>query len=409
MNRHRIVAAPVVTMDPERPAASALATDGATITAVGDLTEVRAAVPRGTPVEHLDAVVVPGLIDAHLHLQRAGLKAVTVPPPAGEWDVDTYLSEMDRTATEDEWPAGSAPSMDDRLEGLRRVQPLLHAMGITAVIDPAVTDDEMRAYQQARARGLLSVRVVAMPNPEVEFDDVSSAIDRLRGIGVSTGFGDDLLRIGGVKVYFDGEGMKAQALLDEPWRAGTDDVGLQRISDDAFRTLARFCASHGWSLGVHAVGGGAVSRVLATMSELDRVQTLRCQLIHAYLEPSAQSIATAARLGVVASLQPSIHWTNARGLIERLGARAVPANPIRSWLDAGVTVALGSDGPYFPFDPRHLMWQTRTRRARDMPEPLAPAQAVSGIEALAGYTTGAAYASFADDRRGMLRPGYLAD
>ena len=410
-NDRRIVVAPVVTMDPLRPAADALATHGELITAVGTLAEVRAACPAQTPVEHLDgSVIVPGLIDAHLHLQRAGLKAVSVPPPAAAgWDAASYLAAMDRTAAQDEWPPGEPPSMADRLEGLLRVQPLLHALGLTAVIDPAVTADEMRAYQRARALGLLSLRVVAMPHPAVGFDDPADAVNRLAGIGVSTGFGDDLLRVGGIKVYFDGEGMRAQALLDRPWTPGTGDHGVQRISDDAFRRLAVFCAAHDWSIGVHAVGGAAVSRVLAILAGIPGIDRLRCQLIHAYLEPSARSIAEAARLGVIASLQPSIHWANAAGLIDRLGGRAVPANPVRSWLDAGATVALGSDGPYFPFDPRHLIWQARTRMVRGRPAPVAPEQAVTGAEALAGYTTGAAYASFAETRRGMLRPGLLAD
>ncbi|WP_306215780.1 amidohydrolase [Actinoplanes sp. RD1] len=406
---HRIVVAPVVTMDPALPRASALAWAGDRLVAVGEVDAVRAACPPDTPIEELDAVVVPGLIDAHLHMQRAGLKALSVPAPGGTWDAASYVAEMDRTADLDEWPPGSEPSLADRLEGLRQVQPLLHALGITSVVDPAVTVDEMRGYQAARAAGLLSMRVVAMPYLDPALPEI---LTRLDGIGASTGFGDDFLRLGGIKVYFDGEGMKRQALLASPWTPGTTDYGVQRIPSGDFASIARFCASHGWSLGVHAVGGGAVAEILRIFADIDAsfpLRDLRWQLIHAYLEPSPSSLAEAARLGVVASLQPSIHWHNAAGLIEHLGERAVPANPVRSWLDAGATVALGSDGPFFPFDPRHLMWQTRTRMVRGLGDPVAPSLAVTGAEALAGYTTGAAYAAFAEATRGMLRPGMLAD
>lgn len=409
----RIVIAPVVTMDPDRPRAEAIAITGDRLAAVGTLDEVRAAAP-GAPEQPLDGVVVPGLIDAHLHMQRAGLKALSTPAPGGAWDAASYLAEMDRTAHLDEWPADAAPpTPGQRVEALRVVQPLLHALGITTIVDPAVTIEELTAYRRAHGAGLLSMRVVAMPHPDLGPDVVTrvgDAITRLDGIGVATGFGDDFLRLGGVKVYFDGEGLKRQALLEHEWTPGSGDHGLQRITDDAFRELAAFCAAHGWSMGVHAVGGGAVARILRTFAELgDPVRALRYQLIHAYLEPSPASIALAARLGVVASLQPSIHWHNAAGLIDKLGQRAVAANPVRDWLDAGVTVALGSDGPFFPFDPRHLMWQLRTRMVRGLDEPVAPAQAISGHEALAGYTTGAAHAAFAADNRGSLRAGGYAD
>jgi predicted amidohydrolase YtcJ len=412
----RVVIAPVVTMDPSCPRAEALASRDGRIVAVGTVDEVLAAVPVEAEVERLQgSVIVPGLIDAHLHLLRGGLKTLALfPETAAGTDVETFLAEMQRTALDDVWPEGE-PTIEDRIKGLRRVQPLIHALGLTAVIDPAVTDDEMRAYQEAHRRGLLTVRVVAMPYPNVGDDttaDVEGAIERLRGIGVCTGFGDEMLRLGGIKVYFDGEGMKGQALLERPWVEGTDDLGLQRIPDHEFRRLVEFCAANSWSVGVHAVGGGAISRVLEIFADVHTrtpIRDLRFQLIHAYLEPSARSFREAERLGVVAALQPSIHWNNAAGLVSKLGERAVAANPIRSWLDAGVRVALGSDGPFFPFDPRHLMWQARTRTVRDRDQPLAPEQAISGGEALAGYTSEAAFASFAEHQRGALRPGFLAD
>jgi predicted amidohydrolase YtcJ len=410
---YRIIVAPIVTMDPERPRAEALAVHNDLIVGVGSLAEVQACVPSDAEIERLEGqFVVPGLIDAHLHMQRGGLKALALLPP--DADAGTFLTEMARTAADDEiWPG--EPTIADRVEALRRVQPLIHALGITGIIDPAVTDDEMRGYQEAHRQGLLTVRVVAMPYPNVGdqlMSDIDGAIERLSGVGLSTGFGDEMLSLGGIKVYFDGEGMKGQALLERPWVDGSSDYGLQRISDSDFARLTEFCAANGWSMGVHAVGGGAVARVLEIFADVDArtpIGALRFQLIHAYLEPSPESIALAARLGVVAALQPSIHWNNADGLITKLGERAVPANPIRSWLDAGARVALGSDGPFFPFDPRHLIWQARTRMVQGRDAPMAPAQAITGFEALAGYTTDAAFASFAEARRGSITVGRLAD
>lgn len=82
---------------------------------------------------------------------------------------------------------------------------------------------------------------------------------------------------------------------------------------------------------------------------------------------------------------------------------------MRTWLDAGAVLALGSDGPFFSFDPRHLMWQTITRRVAGEDEPLSLDEAITIDEALAGYTTGAAYASLAEHDRGAIRVGMYAD
>ncbi len=400
----------VVTMDPERPEAEAFAVDRGRIVAVGAADDVARAVP-GARVEELDGVVLPGLIDAHLHMERGGLKALTfLAPGAG---VDEFIQTMhDTFAEEDDWPAGTTPTLADRVRGLGVVQPLLHALGITGIVDPAVTIDEMRGYQEAHRLGALTMRTVAMPYLEfgsVATPDLAAVLAHLDGTGVSTGFGDDILRLGPIKVYADGEALKGQALLDTPWD-GTGYTGLQRISEDDFGTLVRFCAERGWGIGTHAVGAGAIAFVTRAYAAAgEAVRDRRFQLIHAYLEPSSATIRAAAELGVIASLQPSIIWHNGVGLRNKIGVRAETANPVRSWLDAGATVAFGSDGPYFAFDPRHLMWQAITRRVAGSDVPLAASEAITIDEALGAYTTGAAYASLAENDRGMLRAGMYAD
>ena len=409
-----IYRAQIVTMDPLRPTAEAFAVGNGRIVSVGSLDDVRAAAP-GAPEEQLDGVILPGLIDAHLHMQRGGLRALTYLPgeAVATVDVDAYIQTMhDTFDDEDDWPAGTEPTLADRVRALTAVQPLMHALGITGVVDPAVTIDEMRGYQEAHRLGALTMRTVAMPYLEfgsAATPDLAAVLAHLDGTGVSTGFGDDILRVGPIKVYADGEALKGQALLEEPWNdAGYR--GLQRISEDDFATLVRFCAERGWGVGTHAVGAGAIAFVTRAYAAAGQaVHDRRFQLIHAYLEPSAETMRAAAELGVIASLQPSIIWHNGAGLRAKLGDRAETANPVRSWLDAGATVAFGSDGPYFAFDPRHLMWQAITRRVAGSDVPLAASEAITIDEALGAYTAGAAYASLAECDRGMIRAGMYAD
>ncbi|WP_084502683.1 amidohydrolase [Microbacterium indicum] len=397
----------VVTMDPGRPHAEAFAVCGDRLTAVGTFEEVREVAGLEAEVVELDGVVLPGLIDAHMHMQRAGLKALDYVDEGD--DVERYIDAM-RDSFDDDGP--EHPPFEDRIRALVRVQPLLHSLGFTSIVDPAVSPDEFRGYQESRRRGLLTMRTVMMPWHDLgspEIPDVDAVIARLDGIGLSTGFGDDLLRVGPIKVYADGEALKGQALLEEPW----DDSGyrgVQRISDEDFARLVRWCAEHGWGVGAHAVGGAAVSLVARTYAAeaAGAIRDRRHQLIHAYLEPSAETMALAAREGIIASLQPGIAIWNAPGLREKLGARAERIDPVRSWIDSGAPVAFGSDGPFFAFDPRHLIWHVVTRQIDGHP-PLDSAEAITVSQALAAYTTGAAYAAMGEESQGMLRAGRLAD
>ncbi|KJC63087.1 amidohydrolase [Agreia bicolorata] len=411
----RLIIGAIRTMDDERPEAEAMLIVGERIVSIGALDEARAAAPAGTVEERFDGVIVPGFIDAHSHMQRAGLKALQLLDDGA--DAATFsavmLADGDADPDAPDWLGDTPPLLEDRLAALRRVQPLLHAMGFTGVIDPAVTLDELDGYREAHRRSLLTMRVVAMPWPQLgsaEVPDVDAALRVLDGIDGATGDGDDQLRLGPIKVYYDGEGMKGQALLERPWVG--DDYGVQRLSADEFARLASSCVERGWGLGVHAVGSRAVAQVLDGLEAAAPptvLGPLRCQLIHAYLEPSVESMRRAAELGVIASLQPSIAWNNASGLMRRLGDRALPVNPMRAWLDAGATLAMGSDAPYFPFDPRRLVEVSAERRMRGMAEPIGSEQAITVLEAVRAYTRGAARAAFAEDRCGMLREGFLAD
>jgi predicted amidohydrolase YtcJ len=417
-----VVAGDVITMDPRRPRAEAFAVRGDTVLAVGALDEVRGACRPGVPVDRpAGAAIVPGLIDAHHHLGWTGLKLVRLVPDRAT-PVDEQLRILGEDAFSEPWPDGT-PTLEQRLEGLVRAQALMHALGVCGVIDPAVTPVELAAYGEARRRDLLTMRVVPMPHPDLSAG-VDDAITGLRGLGLGTGFGDELLRLGGVKVYFDGVGMAGTALRRQPWPTAPGVApephpdagprGWQRLPTEDFARLSRACAEGGWSMGVHVVGGGGIGAVLETWAAIDREIPLRDRrftLIHAYLEPSAEDLALAARLGVVVAAQPSIQWVNGAGLVDRLGPAAAGSNPLRDWLDAGVVVAGGSDGPDFPSDPRLGLWQATTREVRGRGGPLGPEQAVTPAEALAMYTTGASHASGAVSARyrGVLAPGRAAD
>ncbi|HEY0278888.1 MAG TPA: amidohydrolase [Solirubrobacterales bacterium] len=349
-------------------------------------------------------------------LRLAEIDAGTPDPVGGEIERDADGAPtgvlIERPAAELVWSQVPAVSEADRRRALREIQPAFHALGITGAAEPGLTPAEMGTYQAAHADGELSLRTWAMPLADTDLP-ACELLAGFRGTGVRTGFGDEWLRVGGVKVYLDGTGSFGSALLREPW-PGTDGYfGNQTAPTETFRAVARFCARERWSLAVHTVGGAAIDLALDAFAEANDeapIAPLRFSVMHAYLWPSPDNFRRAKELGVIASIQPGMQWRVAGALASRFGEEgAAKASPLRSWLDAGVEVAGGSDGPDFPQAPLFGMYQARSRAAQGFEGALGPDEAIDGERALRMWTTSAARYVFAEHERGALRPGYLAD
>ncbi|MFO1327777.1 MAG: amidohydrolase [Rubrivivax sp.] len=303
-------------------------------------------------------------------------------------------------------------SLDEQAEALRDIQRVYHAAGLTGVMDPGVTPEMMRAYQALWRRGQLSLRSVLMPLADSS-RPLQDNLDLLDHIGFATGFGDARLKLGGVKLFLDGGASLGTALMREPYPDERCNCGIQVTPTERFRHIAWHCARHGWSLGVHVVGGQAIDIALEVFAEIDReiaLRPLRFTLIHAYLWPDERNVREAARMGIGVATQCSMQYTFGPLLVQRFGsAMMAVATPVRSWLDAGVVVGGGSDSPVTPHPPLLGLWQARTRHVAGTDEPVGRLQAVTGEEALALYTRNAAWLSFSEHERGLLQPGLLAD
>jgi predicted amidohydrolase YtcJ len=244
-------------------------------------------------------------------------------------------------------------------------------------------------------------------------DDPDRVIAALRAWGVRTGFGNERLKLGGVKVYLDGGASLGTALMREPWPDEKCQCGIQVTHTDLFHRLVETCASSGWSLGVHTVGGKAIDIALSVFEEVDRrypIRDLRFSLIHAYLWPTEANIAAARRLNVCVATQASMQYQFAPLLVRRFGRDlGGKATPVKTWIDGGIVVGGGSDSPVTPYPPLLGMWHAVTRHVDALGGPLGADEAVSAEQALAMYTRGSAWLSFSEHERGMIRPGLLAD
>lgn len=275
----------------------------------------------------------------------------------------------------------------------------LLAAGITCVHDPAVAPAAEAMYGRLRSRGELPLSVLAMPHPGAFLTHELG--DRLDG--PCTGEGDEMLRVGAVKLFADGGVAPAVDvhLAGERLAFGTLHGDMAPALVEAVR--------RGFRVGVHAMGNAGVRAALEAFRDAARARPdddHRFRIEHAGMASRAQ-VAAMAALGVVAVVQP--------GFVDHVGETAAGFEPDdATWLPfadlatGGVTLAGSSDEPCAPWDPLGNAARGVTRRTRTG-RTFGPDQGLPYEAWLSAYTAGAAYAGGQEDERGSLTPAKRAD
>ena len=291
---------------------------------------------------------------------------------------------------------------------MEAAQPLLWKLGLTGLHDFDGRASFM-ALQSLDLRGRLKLRVLkSIPLP---------LLPEARALGLRSGFGSERLRIGSVKVFMDGTlGQRTAAML-QPYLNEPANRGMLNVDGETLAEHGRTAADVGLSVAVHAIGDRAVHEALNGFEQVrayerqKRLPTLRHRIEHVQLVHADDAIRL-AQLGVIASMQP-IHAISDIEMADHYwGERANLAYGWRTQANHGATLAFGSDAPVESPNPFWGIHAAVTRRRFDGtpgPDVWYPTQRLSLLEALQGYTTGAAYAAGLEDRLGRLAPGYHAD
>ena len=298
------------------------------------------------------------------------------------------------------------PLAKERDLALAKAQEALLSLGITAIADMGSTFEDWQSFRRAGDAGWLNLRIFSY----------SAGLDPMLAItaGEPTPWlYGDRLRMAGVKLYADGALGSRGAWLKQPYADKPAERGLQFLDDTKLRNLMSRAAMDGFQLAVHAIGDAANAQLLDAIEDVSASYSgdRRWRIEHAQiLDP--KDISRFARLGVIASMQP-VHQTSDRTMAEaRLdSARLQGAYAWRSLQIAGVRLAFGSDTPVESPDPFAGLAAASTRQDAQG-EPAGgwrPEERLSREDALASFTKGAAYASFAETRLGQLTPGYWAD
>jgi len=222
------------------------------------------------------------------------------------------------------------------------------------------------------------------------------------------------IRFGYLKGFIDGTLGSGTALMFEPFADNPDTSGLPQMPYDELERRVIAADRMGFQIGVHAIGSKGNHWVLNAYKKARQVngqRDSRHRIEHAQILADAD-IPRFGQLGVIASMQPTHCITDKRFGEKRIGHdRCRGAYAWRRLLDAGARIAFGTDWPVEPVDPLEGLYAAVTRkdRAGEPGEGWFPDQRLTMEEAIRLYTLGAACAEFTEDRKGMIRAGYLAD
>ncbi len=299
-----------------------------------------------------------------------------------------------------------APRPEDRDLAFARAQEVLLAKGVTAVADMGTDMADWGTYRRAGDSGRLRIRIMA-------YADSFETLELVAGPAPTGWLYDDRLRMGGIKIYLDGALGSRGASLKAPYADEPGTRGLAFLTPAQLRNLMSRAAMDNFQTAVHAIGDAANEEVLAAVEELSESYTgdRRWRIEHAQIIDPAD-IPRLGQHGVIASVQP-LHQTSDRTMAEaRLGPdRLDGAYPWRSVTNAGGRLAFGSDAPVEPADPFAGMAAAISRTDANG-QPFGgwfPQETVGREAALAGFTSDAAFAGFAEGRFGRLIPGERAD
>jgi predicted amidohydrolase YtcJ len=300
----------------------------------------------------------------------------------------------------------TALALDDMVAMLDEGSSRYLAAGLTTICDPQVTSRELTAYRAALARGALRVRTACLP--------LSSQLDDYEAIGLAGPFGDDFLRISGMKFYTDGAITGGTAVFSQPIGARGQHAGTLYHEPDELRELLVRAARAGWQLAIHTMGDRAMGIMLASVESArgaapgSRPDGDHRDRIEHCTFPTPEQIGRIARLGMIPVTQPGSIRELGDIWREQLGDRIERANPLREELEAGIPVVISSDAFVQSYRPLDTI-SAAMRRITPSGVRVGADQELTLDEALAAHTINAARALRMEDRIGSIEPGKLAD
>ena len=349
-------------------------------------------------------------------LQLASITVASRDPEGGKIDRDdsgTPTGILREKAQEAVQAVIPKPTHEKRRQAIELALADLASHGITSAQDYSQWDD-FQIYEELEHDGKLTARI----SEWLPFDDSLETLNKKRDSHPAS---DNMLHTGMLKGFMDGSlGSKTAALL-EPYSDDPKNSGLPQYEVAKLNAMTKERVLAGYQIGFHAIGDKGVQMALDAFAEAEKAAKdgkvkaadggtdYRLRIEHAQVT-TPQQILRFKELKVIASMQPSHLLTDMNWAESRLGPkRAEHSYAWAEFLRRGVVLAFGTDYPVEPVTPFRGLYSALTRMSEDGKKSYYPAQKLNIEQAITAYTTGAAFAEFAEKQKGKLEPGMLAD
>jgi predicted amidohydrolase YtcJ len=340
-------------------------------------------------------------------LKTAGITASSPDPHGGKIDKDEkgeptgILRETAMSAVNDKIPA---PTMLLRRKAAELALQDAAQHGITSAQDNSDWEDFL-TYEQMEVEGKLTLRIA-------EWLPFDAPVARLIAAREHRPAGDSMLHTTMLKGFMDGSlGSRTAAML-APFDDDPKNAGIPRYEQDKLNQMAVERAKAGFQIGLHAIGDRGARMALDAFAQAEQQtgkKDFRFRIEHAQVV-APEDYKRFKDLGVIASMQPNHLLTDMNWAVSHIGKdRALHSYAWKEFLDNGVVLAFGTDYPVEPITPFRGVYCAVTRKNEAGTKEYFPEQKLNIHQAIAAYTTGAAYAEFAEKTKGQLAPGMLAD
>ena len=314
----------------------------------------------------------------------------------------------------DEFGAGAGePSVELTQRSILRAMEEYQKYGITSVTEPGCSATVCRAYHDLLATGRMGYRVSLMPNWHgFTLKQNEQELDRLlETYNFSSGYGNDWVRYGGLKMAIDGGLTSGTALKSWPY-LGEDAPRQVQLRLDLAKLdgYIKNAHDHGWDIGIHVMGDIAIQRAVDAIYRAVKANPRphRHHIIHAYY-PTEEVLNKMAEVGILAACQASFIYGECDGYDKLLPREQQEEfTPLRSYTDHGVTVALSTDMPCAHVNPFWNLYSAVTRKGV-RGHCLGTKECISVLEGIKMLTYNGACIDQGEAVKGSLEPGKLAD
>lgn len=281
-------------------------------------------------------------------------------------------------------------------------------LGVTSVQIPGNADFE--AYEKLQKEGILTSRIDIgkfLTGDTLVLRNYTEVAKKYPKEG-------NWIRFGYLKAFIDGTIGSGTALMFEPFTDNPSTSGLAMMPYEEFEKMVVTADKYGFQIGVHSIGDKGNNWTLNAYEKARQVNGIRESR---HRDEHAQTLLLTdiprfAQLGVIASMQPTHCISDKKFCEKRIGnERAKGAYAWKSLADAGAKLAFGTDYQVEPLNPMEGLYAAVTRKERlgESGEGWNPEQKITMGKAIEYYTLGSAYAQFMENRKGMIKQGYLAD